>query len=118
MYQRSDRPSGGNFNDCDAVNDVSSMTSVGPTRKRIATAASAPNTRRSDNASQSTECSGAAIGLALAADHGEQRHRGEHREHEDHGDRRRKWPVVGADRLLIDVQRLSETQRMPDASRR
>src|SRR5215468_362412 len=104
MYQRSDRPSGGNFSDCEAVNDVSSMISVGPTRNTIAIAASTPNTSRSDNASQSVACLGAAIALALASDHAEDRDRGEHRDHENDRDRRRERPVVGADRLLIDVQ--------------
>ena len=68
MYQRSDRPSGGNFSDCEAVNDVSSMISVGATRKTIAIAASAPKTSRSENASQSIACLGGTIGLALASD--------------------------------------------------
>src|SRR6516162_10061503 len=95
-YQRNDRPSGGNFSDCDAVNDVSSMITVGPTRNTIATAASAPNTNRSDNASQSIACLGAAIGLALASDQAQNCDRGEHRDHEDDRDRRRQRPVVGA----------------------
>src|SRR5262249_52513359 len=101
-YQRSDSPSCGNFSDCDAVSEVSSTISVGPTRKTMATAASAPNTRRMESASQSMAL---CIRLALAADQVEDGDGGEHGEHENHRDRRRERPVVRADRLLIDVQR-------------
>src|SRR5215470_3210103 len=113
-YQRSDSPSGGNFSDCDAVNEVSSMIAVGPTRNTIAIAASPPNTRRSDNASQSVAYLGATIALALASEQAEKRDRGEHGDHEDDRDRRRERPVVGADRLLIDVQRHIDQPRPAD----
>src|SRR5215467_13566894 len=81
------------------------MITVGPTRNTIAMAASAPNTARSDNASQSVEYLGATIALALASEQAQNRDRGKHGDHEDDRDRRRERPVVGADRLLIDVQR-------------
>src|SRR5215468_10570816 len=101
-YQRSDSPSGGNFSDCDAVNEVSSTISVGPTRKMMATAASAPKTTRMESASQSMAL---CIRLAPTTDQVENGDGGEHGEHEDHRDRRGERPVVGADRLLVDVQR-------------
>src|SRR5262249_50733210 len=82
-YQRSDSPSGGNLSDCDAVNEVSSTIKVGPTRKMMATAASAPNTRRIDSASQSMAL---CISLAPATDHIENGDGGEHGDHEDHRD--------------------------------
>src|SRR5438128_1694954 len=104
-YQRSDNPSGGNLSDCEAVNEVSSTITVGATRNTIATAASAPNTSRSESASQSVACLGAAMRLAPAAGEVEHGDGGEHGNHENDRDRRRERPVVGADRLLVDVQR-------------
>src|SRR5882757_9777720 len=52
-YQRNDRPSGGNRNDCDAVSEVRITIRLGPIRKTTAIAVSAANTTRSDIASQS-----------------------------------------------------------------
>src|SRR5215468_8092403 len=110
-YQRSDSPSGGNFSDWDAVNEVSSTITVGPTRKMMATVASAPNTTRMESASQSMAL---CISLTLTANHIEDGDGGEHGEHEDHRDRRRERPVVGADRLLVDVQRHIDEPRSAD----
>src|SRR5262249_25275047 len=103
-YQRSDSPAGGKRSDCDAVNEVSSTIRLGPTRKITAMPVSAANTALSDSAPQST----VALGFCIGRQPGElveQEHDDQHGEQEDHRDRSSKRPVVGTDRLLVDVQR-------------
>src|SRR5882757_2814703 len=61
-YQRNDRPSGGNRNDCDAVSEVRMTIRLGPIRKTTATEVSAANTSSSDISSRSMVRSGFRIG--------------------------------------------------------
>src|SRR3954470_2152034 len=104
QYQRSDNPLGGKRSDSDAVNEVRMTTMVGPIRNTIAIAASTQNTMRSDSASISTAVLGAAIGLAPPPDPIQHANDHQHGNHENNGECRREWPVIGADRLLVDVQ--------------
>ena len=103
QYQRSDSPLGGKRSDSDGVNEVRITTMVGAIRNTIATAASTPKIARSESASMSAAVLGAAIGLAPLADRTQHADDDQHRDHEDHRDRRRERPVIGADRLLVDV---------------
>src|SRR5437867_2527813 len=104
-YHRSDSPSGGNFSDCEAVNEVSSMTKVGATRNTIATAVSAPKTSGTERASQSIARLDPAMAVAPSPDEIEDGDRRQDGDEEDDRDGRRERPVIGADRLLVDVQR-------------
>ena len=63
-YQRSDRPSGGNLSDWDAVNDVTITIKLGATSTTIASAASVRKTICRDAASQSKREFGFRIGAA------------------------------------------------------
>src|SRR5262249_36758549 len=127
-YQRNDRPSGGNRSDCDAVSEVSSTIRLGPMSTMMATAVSVPNTSRNDTLSQSTAAAGAGAsslgtlsmgmaGLRVGHDAGEQieqRDDHQYRDHEDDRNRRRERPIVGTDRLLINVQRHVDEARAAD----
>src|SRR5580704_11956520 len=100
MYQRSESPSGGNFNDCEAVSEVRTTIRLGPTRKIIATTVSAVNVRRNDSASQSRVDLSLGIGSRDMRESIEQSQGNQHGEHEYDRDRCSERPVVGADRLL------------------
>src|SRR5581483_4989160 len=113
-YQRSDRPGGGKRSDSDAVNEVIRTISVGATRNTIATTVSAAKTSRSETASQSTACLGACMDLAPPPQRTKYANNDQHRGHEHHRNRRREWPIIGADRLLIDVERHVDQPRAAD----
>src|SRR5436305_1389377 len=84
------------ISDADGVNEVRMTTMVGPIRNTIAIAASTPNTMRSDSASISTAVLGAAIGLAPPPDPIQHANDHQHGNHENNGECRREWPVIGA----------------------
>src|SRR5471032_2450689 len=105
MYQRKEKPGGGNLSDSDEVSDVIRTMMVGAIRKTMAKIAAAANATRSEAASQSMACLGAGIGLAPPPQRTQNADDDQHRNHEDHRNRGRERPVVGADRLLVNMQR-------------
>src|SRR3984957_2949659 len=113
-YQRSEKPSGGNRSVIPAVNEVMRTITVGAINSVSATAATPPNTSANDQRSRRERQGSTARGTDIsggitmprrgAPRQTKPQDHEQHRDQQDHRERRGERPVVRLNRLLVEMK--------------